>query len=232
MDTGSQELKGRRFAEPSDEFLEDETETVFEPEPLGRSPTGEPEEASDGSSSQKIVRTDIALNTLKHVHEAIGHVIKLLEEAEMFDAAKQLTGLITSKRQMSDAWKEASGARVVEGVFDGANMVAPDGKLYSVPPNYASKSRLVEGDMLKLTIRPDGSFIFKQIAPIERRRVVGCLAFDGANDSHVVMCGEMVYKVLPASVSYYKGQPGDEVVLLVPKSGKSVWGAVENIVRK
>jgi hypothetical protein len=216
-----------------DELIDGDAEPVFEPEPLGRSPTGEPEEeAAGGSVAQKVVRTDIALNTLKHVHEAIGHVIKLLEEAEMFDAAKSLTGLITSKRQMSDAWQDASGVRVVEGVFDGASMVAPDGKLYSVPPNYASKSRLVEGDMLKLTIRSDGSFVFKQIAPIERRRVVGCLAFDDASGGHVVVCGEAAFKVLPASVSYYKGQPGDEVVLLVPKSGKSVWGAVENIVRK
>ena len=47
----------------------------------------------------------------------------------------------------------------MEGVFDGQNMMGPDGKKYPVPANYASKSKLVEGDVLKLTISDDGSFI-------------------------------------------------------------------------
>jgi len=210
------------MARYEEDIVDEVAEPVFEPEP-------------DGESKEERVqplRTDIALNTLKHVHEAIGHVIKLLEEAEFVDATKQLTGLIASKKQLMQSQEATSGARVVEGVFDGANMVSSEGKLYSIPPNYASKSRLVEGDMLKLTIRGDGTFVFKQIAPIERRRVMGCLALDTSNDGHVVMCEETVYKVLPASVSYFRGEPGDEVVLLVPKSGKSVWAAVENIVKK
>ncbi|MBU4432193.1 hypothetical protein KKD60_02860, partial [Patescibacteria group bacterium] len=38
--------------------------------------------------------------------------------------------------------------KIVEGVFDGENMIGPDGKQYSIPANYASKSKLVEGDIL------------------------------------------------------------------------------------
>lgn len=59
--------------------------------------------------------------------------------------------------------EEVSG-KVVEGVFDGQKMAGPDGKEYPVPANYASKSKLVEGDILKLTIADDGSFIYKQMA--------------------------------------------------------------------
>ena len=40
------------------------------------------------------------------------------------------------------------------------------------------------------------------------------------------------WKVLTASVTYYKGRDGDEIVILVPKIGESKWAAVENIVRK
>src|SRR3989338_71121 len=65
----------------------------------------------------------------------------------------------------------SDGGKVIEGVFDGQNMVGPDGKQYPVPANYASKSKLVVGDVLKLTIAEDGSFIYKQIGPIERRKV-------------------------------------------------------------
>src|ERR1700752_2142545 len=72
----------------------------------------------------------------------------------------------------------SDGGKFIEGVFDGQNMVGPDGKQYPVPANYASKSKLVEGDVLKLTIADDGSFIYKQIGPIERRKVLGVLTHD------------------------------------------------------
>ena len=121
--------------------------------------------------------------------------------------------------------------KIIEGVFDGQNMIGPDGKQYSVPANYASKSKLVLGDTLKLTITPDGTFMYKQIGPVERERLVGILAKDDTTDEYRVVIGDKSFKVLLASVTYFKGDPGDEVVLLVPKGKESVWGAVENIIR-
>ncbi|PLX25859.1 hypothetical protein C0580_01150 [Candidatus Parcubacteria bacterium] len=121
---------------------------------------------------------------------------------------------------------------IVEGVFDGQVMIGPDGKKYSVPANYASKSKLVEGDLLKLTISPDGSFIFKQISPVDRRRVVGHLVKDKEMDQYVVLSKDRVYKILMASITYFKGEEGDEVVILVPKDSDSSWAAVENIIKQ
>ncbi|MDZ7744984.1 MAG: hypothetical protein U5K77_04515 [Candidatus Saccharibacteria bacterium] len=66
--------------------------------------------------------------------------------------------------------------KVIEGVFDGQNMVGSDGKTYPVPANYASKSKLVQGDILKLTIADDGAFMYKQIGPIPRKQLVGTLS--------------------------------------------------------
>ncbi len=125
-----------------------------------------------------------------------------------------------------------TGAVIIEGVFDGQNMVGPDGKLYSVPANYASKSKLVEGDLLKLTISPDGSFIYKQIGPVERDRVVGVLAHDDETDEYRVLAKGRFYKILLASVTYFKADMGDEVVVLVPKGTASAWAAVENVMKK
>ena len=127
--------------------------------------------------------------------------------------------------------EDLAGGRIIEGVFDGENMIGPDGKQYSVPANYASKSKLLEGDTMKLTITPNGTFIYKQIGPIDRIRLVGQLE-PGLPGSYLVEAEGKKYKVLTASVTYYKGQAGDEVVILVPKSGVSAWAAVENIVRK
>lgn len=125
-----------------------------------------------------------------------------------------------------------SDHHVIEGVFNGFCMIGPDGKQYNVPANYASKSKLVEGDMLKLTILPSGKFLYKQIGPIERERLVGTLAIGMGSSEYYVEKDGRRWRVLHASVTYYKGQPGDEVIILIPQQGESAWAAVENIVSR
>lgn len=122
----------------------------------------------------------------------------------------------------------SSNANIVEGLFDGQHMVGPDGKQYNIPANYASKSKLVEGDVMKLTITGDGSFIYKQIGPVQRKRVTGKLQRDGTG--FVMQTDQGNYKLLLASVTYYKGQVGDAVVAFVPTHGRSAWAAVEHII--
>jgi hypothetical protein len=121
-------------------------------------------------------------------------------------------------------------ASVVEGVFNGENMIGPDGKEYGVPANYASKSKLVEGDMLKLTITDRGTFLYKQTKPVERRRIIGKLEKD-INGNYLVAAEHKKFRVITASITYYKGIPADKVVVLVPVSGDSAWAAVENVIK-
>ncbi len=87
-------------------------------------------------------------------------------------------------RPVAPAYTETTNSldRVVEGVFNGSSMVGMDGKMYQVPPNYASKSKLVEGDRLKLIIRENGMFVYKQIAPMDRERLMGVL--ERSEDGH------------------------------------------------
>ncbi len=125
----------------------------------------------------------------------------------------------------------SEGGKIIEGVFDGQNMIGPDNKQYPVPANYASKSKLVEGDVLKLTIADDGSFIYKQIGPIERRKIIGALTRDEKGEYKVLAEGK-TYKVLLASITYFKAEPGDDVTVVVPKDHESQWAAVENVIKK
>lgn len=122
--------------------------------------------------------------------------------------------------------------KMIEGVFDGQNMIGADGQQYDVPANYASKSKLVEGDILKLTINNMGSFIYKQIKPIERKRMVGQLEQDPHNLQFYAELNGGRWKLLTASVTYFKGEEGDEVVFLIPADGGSHWAAVENIIKE
>ncbi|MEK7539846.1 MAG: hypothetical protein AAB558_01215 [Patescibacteria group bacterium] len=128
---------------------------------------------------------------------------------------------------------QEAGGQVVEGLFDGQNMAGPDGKVYNVPANYASKSKLVEGDQMKLTISRDGSFLYKQIGPVERTRVKGTLTREDGGNGYVMKTESgRAYKVLLASVTYFKGQVGDMAVAFMPEHGQSAWAAVEHIIPK
>lgn len=124
----------------------------------------------------------------------------------------------------------SDGKQIVEGVFDGQNMIGPDTKTYSVPSNYASKSKLVPGDILKLTISEDGSFVYKQIGPVERKRIVGTLTID--EGQYKVIATGKAYKVLLASVTYFHAEVGDKVTIIVPDIEDSEWAAIENVLPK
>lgn len=169
-------------------------------------------------------------------------VLQMIEAAEKnIQSAKQLlreSGGVSGVRpahhpgfaEKVQSMSVSEGGKVIEGVFDGQNMIGPDNKQYPVPANYASKSKLVEGDVLKLTIADDGSFIYKQIGPVERRKMIGVLMQDEKGDYKVIAEGK-TFKVLLASLTYFKAEGGDEVTIVVPESGDSEWAAVEHVIK-
>lgn len=118
---------------------------------------------------------------------------------------------------------------IIEGVFDGEKMIGPGKKTFPIPANYASKSKLVCGDILKLTILPDGTFLFKQIGPVERKKIIGTLN-DVEDGVYTVNCGKEQYRILPASATYFKAKAGDKLTLLIPIEAPSEWAAVENLI--
>lgn len=155
----------------------------------------------------------------------------LINEAETnLAAAKELLisvigddGQVVTNRH---APHEDVSGKVIEGVFDGQIMAGPDGKTYPVPANYASKSKLVEGDILKLTIADDGGFIYKQIGPVPRKQIIGTLTqHDGA---YYVEASGREYRILLASVTYFRINIGDQVTIVIPEDDPdATWAAVE-----
>ncbi len=146
--------------------------------------------------------------------------------------AKNL-GVNTDNIQIStstESTKFDGDAKIIEGAFDGQNMVDGEGNIYPVPANYASKSKLIEGDQLKLTIAENGAFIFKQIELIPRDLRVGHLVMDGSQ--YQVLVDSQTYNVLYASVTFFRANVGDQVTVIVPREKTSKWAAVENIIPK
>lgn len=152
----------------------------------------------------------------------------LIQEAETNLAAANelLISLVGDDDKVAPIVREETLGKVIEGVFDGQNMVGSDGKTYPVPANYASKSKLVQGDILKLTIAEDGAFLYKQIGPIPRKQVVGTLMLEGGH--YFVDVNTKKYRVLLASVTYFKAKPGDQVSVNIPEDDSAAeWAALE-----
>ncbi|MFC1599051.1 hypothetical protein ACFL2U_03550 [Patescibacteria group bacterium] len=175
----------------------------------------------------------LLLKILRNTHDNLGKIIQILEQGpeEVNGFEESMSGISHTIKQAEEDLALVGDEKIIEGVFDGENMIGADGKEFIVPANYASKSKLVEGDILKLTMTARGDFLYKQIGPVERDRIVGKLTKD-AKGNFFVVSDKKKWKILPASVTYFKGSLGDEVVILVPKDAQSKWAAVENIVAK
>lgn len=153
----------------------------------------------------------------------------LISEAETnLAAAKELLVSVLGDDDtvvVSEASQDLSG-KVMEGVFDGQAMIGPNGKTYPVPANYASKSKLVEGDILKLTIADDGRFVYKQIGPVARKQIIGTLI--NQDGLYYVEANGKEYRILLASVTYFKLNVGDQVTVIIPEDNDdATWAAVE-----
>lgn len=152
----------------------------------------------------------------------------LIQDAETnLAAAKELLiSIVGDDPEVTRTNAEEVAGKVIEGVFDGQTMMGPDGKSYPVPANYASKSKLIEGDILKLTIADDGSFIYKQIGPVARKQIIGTLVqHDGV--FYVEAAGKE-YRVLLASVTYFHAKIGDQITIIVPEDNRDAeWAAIE-----
>jgi hypothetical protein len=155
----------------------------------------------------------------------------LIAEAETnLSAAKELLVSIIGDGETISAPAESivtsPEGKIIEGVFDGQIMIGPDGKNYPVPANYASKSKLVEGDIMKLTITDEGKFLYKQIGPVARKTVIGTLTHH--DDKYFVEVNGREYQILYASVTYFHLREGSQVSVTIPAdNSEALWAAVE-----
>lgn len=114
----------------------------------------------------------------------------------------------------------------IYGFFDGEWFCTKDGNKFYMPPNYASKSKLLEGDELVLRFMEDGGYIYKQIGPKPYKIATGHLNLN--KNHYIVEHQDKVYKVLTASVTFYKLNVGDKVIIRVPLNEKAKWVAIES----
>ncbi len=162
----------------------------------------------------------------------------LLESAEKsVAAAKRLLaeisgGALKARRPDLDTsalHSYSSGdEKVVEGVFTGDAMLGVDKRIYPVPANYASKSHIVQGTKMKARIEPDGKITYKIIEEMPFETRAGILVKD--RDRWQVACGDKVFNVLMASVTYLRGNVGDQVSVRVPAGKEATYACLEAVL--
>jgi hypothetical protein len=159
--------------------------------------------------------------------ETLKQIKVLIDQIE--DNLEELKHLVFGQGYQSRTENLKVEGQVIEGIYDGEQMIVKGGRKYPVPANYASKSKLVPGDLLKLTIAQDGSFIFKQIGPVERQKLIGQI--EETKGRFQVKANGQRYSLLQAAITYFHANPGDEVTIIVPKEGESNWAALENVIQ-
>ena len=136
-----------------------------------------------------------ALNQIEKVQNAI----ETLEQAERKSHYQSIPG--------------------TEGVFDGQYLIAQDGRKTEVPINYAAKSKLVYGDILKV-FTDSGKQIFKQIDRVERKKIEGVLA--KKEGKWYLLSDAGSYRISDIAAEYGKAELNDKASALIPAENTKV----------
>ena len=125
----------------------------------------------------------------------------------------------------SETYKQLPG---IEGVFDGTYLVTQDGQKYEVPANYAAKSRLVYGDLLKM-VEEEGKTMFKQIEKAPRKRIEGIL--NKKEGSWYILTDSGSYKISDNAAEFSRAEINDEAIALIPEGVIEVpFAALDKII--
>ena len=105
------------------------------------------------------------------------------------------------------------------GLFDGEDMVTPEGVGYEVPPNYAAKSKLVYGD--NLSMYTEGNrVLFKQVGKEPRERHQGEVTKEG--DVWYVSVKGRQFVLSSAAMAFNNIEPGAKIWVLLPEDNENV----------
>jgi len=166
---------------------------------------------------------DLIISAEKSIENAKVILKEIMDEEGIKDSSLKIN--------LSTAWLNSyteDDMKIVEWVFTWEEMLGSDWNKYPIAANYASKSKLVQWDKLKLSIDPTGRMTYKQIEPIERETKIWILAMD--KDKYQAMVDGKAYTLLTAAVTHYRWQIWDSITVIIPKWKKATYAALEWVV--
>ena len=129
-------------------------------------------------------------------------------EASLNSTRKELNRFINDHLRVD--YTQVDG---IVGTYDGYVMTTEAGEKYEVPANYAAKTKLVFGDILKL-IEEDGKKLFKQIGRANREKVHGILT--KKEGEWYLLTDRGSYKVSDVAAEYQGAALNSETTAFLP----------------
>lgn len=120
-------------------------------------------------------------------------------------------------------------SKIIEWVFTGEEMYGVDGDKYPIPANYASKSKMVQWDKLKLTISWNWKMLYKQIKPIERETTTWLLTKN--KWKYQAVADWKTYDLLTAAVTHCWANIWDNLALIIPKWKDATFAAIDSVIK-
>lgn len=161
---------------------------------------------------------DISQKTIAKLRDNIEDAERALRYAK--DTLKQI------EEEKAQSYKELPG---VEGVFDGAYMIAASGEKYEVPANYAAKSRLVYGDTLKM-VEEEGKQLFKQINKVERKKIEGVL--NKKEGKWYILTDSGSYRIMDRAAEFNEADVNDRAIAILPENVENAsFATLDKIIR-
>lgn len=192
-------------------------------------PNNKPQQEQDSNKITKTNSEQTKKTTPNKPHSQIEKQLKKINQnlSEIIKLLSQNTQPQSSTQQKKGQQTKPEIKQKIEGVFGGREMIGSDNNRYKVPVGYIDENKLVEGDLLKLKVKTDDSFEFEQIGSVKRDRLVGTLV--NSSQEWKVKVEQEIYNIPQKQVELYNGQKQDKIVIMVPKTGQSSWGTIENI---
>ncbi len=165
---------------------------------------------------ENVETNEKSLDTLKRLVSAayvniekISHIIEKIEQEQKRELYKSIPG--------------------IEGTYDGAFMIADDGKKYEVPANYAAKSRLVFGDRLKM-VEEVGKTLFKQLDKVARKDVEGVLS--KKEGKWYILTDAGTFKISDVAAEFNNAQLNEKAIVIIPDGNTpATFAALDKIIR-
>ncbi len=166
------------------------------------------------------------INTIEKDIIRIKTILKKIQHGEKIEPEN----IEINKNELSSY--EEDNLKIIEGVFDWYFFIWPHNKKIPVPLNYASKSKLIPWDKLKLTIFSDGKLIYKLIKPAPRKNLKATVSKIDDNKYIAITDDWKTYKLNLAAVTYFKVKPWDEITIITNSEGKWEYAAIEWVINR
>lgn len=176
---------------------------------------------TDNTKDLKALR-DLIHSAQTSIHSAKKILSQLLNEEDWQESFEADTQWLMSY----SSWD----LQVVEWVFTWENMLGPDGSIYPVPQNYASKSLLVQGSRLKAIIEQNGRIKYKIIEEIPFATHIWIVT--KVWEKHQVVTDTKSYNVLMAAITFHKCSVWDTVSIRTPEWKDATYAVIEALIPK